>query len=107
MPSARTAEITTGETPPGLGRCTIAGVFGSLWASTHSFSHPNASKRVAQFPAGPPETDVAVILNISFETKGTAATPFNLGRRGTHEMGYWQDPHHIMNPLSLSVIEAM
>jgi hypothetical protein len=80
MLSARSAEITTGETPPGLGRCTIAGFFGSLWDSTRSFSHLTASERVAQFPAGPPATDGAAILNTAFGTKGTAAAPFNLGR---------------------------
>lgn len=58
---------------------TIAGFFGSLWDSTRSFSHLTASERVAQFPAGPPETDGAVILNTAFGTKGTAAAPFNLG----------------------------
>jgi hypothetical protein len=49
----------------------------------------------AQFPGGPPETDGVVILNTAFGTKGTATSPFNLGRTTTHEIGHWLNLRHI------------
>ncbi len=49
----------------------------------------------AQFPGGPLKTDGVVILNTGFGTNGTAASPFNLGRTSTHEIGHWLNLHHI------------
>jgi hypothetical protein len=49
----------------------------------------------AQFPGGPAETDGVVILHSAFGTTGTAATPFNLGRTATHEVGHWLNLIHI------------
>jgi hypothetical protein len=49
----------------------------------------------AQFPGGPPKTDGVVILNRAFGTSGSAATPFNLGRTATHEVGHWLNLRHI------------
>ena len=49
----------------------------------------------AQFPGGPAATDGVVILHSGFGTTGTAATPFNLGRTTTHEVGHWLNLRHI------------
>jgi hypothetical protein len=49
----------------------------------------------AQFPGGPAKTDGVVILNSAFGTKGTATSPFNLGRTATHEIGHWLNLRHI------------
>jgi hypothetical protein len=49
----------------------------------------------AQFPGGPVRTDGVVILHSAFGTTGTAASPFNLGRTATHEIGHWLNLHHI------------
>jgi hypothetical protein len=49
----------------------------------------------AQFPGGPAKTDGVVILNTAFGTTGTAASPFDLGRTATHEVGHWLNLHHI------------
>ena len=49
----------------------------------------------AQFPGGPPATDGVVILNTAFGTKGTAKSPFNLGRTATHEVGHFLNLRHI------------
>lgn len=49
----------------------------------------------AQFPGGPKATDGVVILNRAFGTRGTATTPFNLGRSATHEVGHWLNLRHI------------
>src|SRR5256885_9073289 len=49
----------------------------------------------AQFPGGPAATDGVVILNTAFGANGTAASPFNLGRTTTHEVGHWLNLHHI------------
>jgi hypothetical protein len=49
----------------------------------------------AQFPGGPARTDGVVILNTAFGTTGTVASPFNLGRTATHEVGHWLNLHHI------------
>ncbi|HSC53914.1 MAG TPA: zinc metalloprotease [Phnomibacter sp.] len=49
----------------------------------------------AQFPSGNPATDGVVILNRGFGTTGTAASPFNLGRTATHEVGHWMNLRHI------------
>jgi hypothetical protein len=49
----------------------------------------------AQFPGGPAKTDGVVILHSAFGTSGTAASPFNLGRTATHEIGHWLNLRHI------------
>ena len=49
----------------------------------------------AQFPGGPAATDGVVILNRAFGSKGTAVTPFNLGRTAVHEVGHWLNLRHI------------
>lgn len=49
----------------------------------------------AQFPGGPAETDGVVITYTGFGTTGTAASPFNLGRTATHEIGHWLNLRHI------------
>src|SRR5215475_8844623 len=43
----------------------------------------------AQFPGGPPTTDGVVIHFQAFGNKGTAKSPYNLGRSATHEIGHY------------------
>ena len=49
----------------------------------------------AQFPGGAAATDGVVILHSAFGTVGSAASPFNLGRTATHEIGHWLNLRHI------------
>jgi hypothetical protein len=49
----------------------------------------------AQFPGGSAATDGVVIAYDCFGTIGTAASPFNLGRTATHEVGHWLNLRHI------------
>ncbi len=49
----------------------------------------------AQFPGGPAATDGVVIDLTCFGTKGTAVSPFNLGRTAVHEVGHWLNLIHI------------
>jgi len=49
----------------------------------------------AQFPGGPAATDGVVIDYRAFGTKGTAQSPFNLGRTATHEIGHYFNLRHI------------
>ena len=63
----------------------------NIWVCTLS----NSLLGYAQFPAGPTETDGVVILNTAFGTAGSAATPFNLGRSTTHEIGHYLNLRHI------------
>ncbi|MEI6312149.1 MAG: M43 family zinc metalloprotease [Bacteroidota bacterium] len=49
----------------------------------------------AQFPGGPAATDGVVINYTAFGNTGTAASPFNLGRTATHEIGHWLNLRHI------------
>ena len=49
----------------------------------------------AQFPGGRKDTDGVVIGYKYFGTVGTVATPFNLGRTTTHEVGHWLNLRHI------------
>ena len=49
----------------------------------------------AQFPGGPKSTDGVVMLNTAFGSKGTAKSPFNLGRTTTHEVGHYLNLRHI------------
>ncbi len=49
----------------------------------------------AQFPGGPASTDGVVIDYQYMGTIGTATSPFDLGRTGTHEVGHWLNLRHI------------
>lgn len=49
----------------------------------------------AQFPGGSAATDGVVIDYQYFGTIGTATSPFDLGRTGTHEVGHWLNLRHI------------
>lgn len=49
----------------------------------------------AQFPGGNPNTDGVVITTTAFGHKGTAKSPFNLGRTATHEIGHYLNLSHI------------
>ncbi|MBI1797410.1 MAG: zinc metalloprotease [Candidatus Eisenbacteria bacterium] len=49
----------------------------------------------AQFPGGPTATDGVVINVQAFGTKGTAKSPYNLGRTATHEIGHYFNLRHI------------
>ena len=49
----------------------------------------------AQFPGGAAATDGVAILYSAFGSGGTAASPYNLGRSGTHEVGHWLNLRHI------------
>lgn len=49
----------------------------------------------AQFPGGPTATDGVVVNYTAFGNTGTAASPYNLGRTATHEVGHWLNLRHI------------
>ncbi len=49
----------------------------------------------AQFPGGAAATDGVVITYTGFGSMGTAASPYNLGRTATHEIGHWLNLYHI------------
>lgn len=49
----------------------------------------------AQFPGGPAATDGVVITYTGFGTNGPAASPYNLGRTATHEVGHGLNLYHI------------
>ncbi|RYX80168.1 zinc metalloprotease [bacterium] len=49
----------------------------------------------AQFPEGPSATDGVVLLHSAFGSNGTAASPYDLGRTSTHEVGHWLGLRHI------------
>jgi Pregnancy-associated plasma protein-A len=49
----------------------------------------------ATFPGSPADLDGFVVDTESFGTLGTATSPFNLGRTGTHEIGHWLNLIHI------------
>ena len=49
----------------------------------------------AQFPGGSNSTDGVVIDTDYFGTNGTATSPFDKGRTGTHEVGHWLNLRHI------------
>jgi hypothetical protein len=49
----------------------------------------------AQFPGGTASTDGVVINYSAFGRNGTAQSPYDLGRTGTHEVGHWLNLRHI------------
>ena len=49
----------------------------------------------AQFPGGPANTDGIVVDYETFGNIGSAVSPFDLGRTGTHEVGHWLNLRHI------------
>ena len=49
----------------------------------------------AQFPGGPASTDGVVCGYQYTGDIGTASSPFDLGRTGTHEVGHWLNLRHI------------
>ncbi|MDJ0325474.1 M43 family zinc metalloprotease [Cryobacterium sp. PH31-AA6] len=49
----------------------------------------------AQFPGGPAATDGVVLVHTGFGNTGTAASPYDLGRSATHEIGHWLNLRHI------------
>ena len=49
----------------------------------------------AQFPGGPANTDGVVCGYQYTGDIGTASSPFDLGRTGTHEVGHWLNLRHI------------
>jgi hypothetical protein len=49
----------------------------------------------ATFPGSPANLDGFVVDTEAFGTLGTATSPFNLGRTGTHEIGHWFNLLHI------------
>jgi Pregnancy-associated plasma protein-A len=49
----------------------------------------------ATFPGSPADLDGFVVDTEAFGTLGTAASPFDLGRTGTHEIGHWLNLLHI------------
>lgn len=57
----------------------------------------------AQFPGGPASTDGVVIDYQYYGTIGTATSPFDLGRTGTHEVGHWLNLRHIWGDGGCSV----
>ena len=48
----------------------------------------------SQFPGGPTATDGVVILDSAFGQKGIAASPYDIGRTVTHEVGHWLNLYH-------------
>ncbi|WP_165768142.1 GEVED domain-containing protein [Hymenobacter amundsenii] len=54
----------------------------------------------AQFPGGGASTDGVVITTSGFGRGGSAASPFNLGRTATHEVGHWLNLRHIWGDAS-------
>ncbi len=67
----------------------------NIWVCTLETGPTGQLLGYAQFPGGPPDTDGVVILNTAFGTTGSAATPFNLGRTATHEIGHFFNLRHI------------
>jgi len=49
----------------------------------------------AQYHGGSSSNDVVVIVTNYFGTNGTATSPFDKGRTGTHEVGHWLNLRHI------------
>ena len=57
----------------------------------------------AQFPGGPANTDGVVCGYQYTGNIGTATSPFDLGRTGTHEVGHWLNLRHIWGDGGCSV----
>jgi PKD repeat protein len=60
-------------------------------------SMPSGVLGYASFPGSPSDQDGAVILNSAFGTLGTVASPYNLGRTVSHELGHWFGLYHTFN----------
>ena len=67
----------------------------NIWTAPRLTSSIGDLLGYAQFPGGPAGTDGVVILHSAFGNTGTAASPFNLGRTATHEIGHWLNLNHI------------
>jgi hypothetical protein len=57
----------------------------------------------AQFPGGSASTDGIVCDYAAFGNVGAAASPFDLGRTATHEIGHWLNLRHIWGDGGCSV----
>lgn len=57
----------------------------------------------AQFPGGSASTDGVVCDYAAFGSTGAAASPFDLGRTATHEIGHWLNLRHIWGDGGCSV----
>lgn len=49
----------------------------------------------ATYPGAPASVDGVVIQHSAFGTIGTVASPFDLGRTATHEIGHWLNLYHL------------
>lgn len=70
-----------------------AGSYLNIW----SCNLGNSLLGYAQFPGGPASTDGVVLLYSSIGSVASpgTASPYNLGRTATHEVGHWLNLYHI------------
>ena len=70
-----------------------AGSYLNIWSCNIS----NGILGYAQFPGGAASTDGGVLLysSIGSMSKPGTASPYNLGRTATHEVGHWLNLYHI------------
>ncbi|HLP20325.1 MAG TPA: M43 family zinc metalloprotease [Chitinophagales bacterium] len=70
-----------------------AGSYLNIWSCNIS----NGILGYAQFPGGAASTDGVVLLysSIGSMSKPGTASPYNLGRTATHEVGHWLNLYHI------------